>query len=186
LKEIGHVPIRECPEAITALIFNHINKAKAAQPRKEKNPSQGSVRCSGQQGVTYEGTYDRIEISECSDVIVKNSSAQKIRILDSTVQIENSEFYSKEETLYALRSRVILTGGRIEGETAVVSSESKLDIAGTALVGKKEALKSISEQTAQAGDPGASTILFSLCPVQSPYSSGFIHGTRVVSPDKPL
>jgi pimeloyl-ACP methyl ester carboxylesterase len=190
LKDTGHVPIKERPEAVKTMIFSYLEKedrdSKEIQSSRDKMISQGTARCSGRNGVIYEGKYDRIEISNCADVLVRNATAQKIEIIDSSVQIENSEFSSQEETLFSCRSKIVVTGGRIEGETAVVSNGSKLDIAGTTVVGRKEAFKSISEQTATPGDPGATTILFSISRVQSPYSSGYLHGTRVVSADKPL
>ena len=187
---IGHSPIKESPDQVKELILGHLEKKSDSATVQAKSSSDGppkkNGRCEDREGMVFEGGYDTIEIVNCRNAILKNVKARSLLILDSEVEIEKSDFNSPDETVIAFRSKVIFTGGKVEGDVAITSKGSKFDIAGTMLVGKSAALKSIPDDAAPADHPAVTSVLFSVTPVQSPHSSGYRHGPFSILPEKPL
>ncbi len=194
LENIGHVPMKECPERLNRMIGDFLGKkgemknpngSSGFKARQSKVPKQ-SRSCRNNDQQTFEGEFHRIEIVGCNAARVKNVVAEQVWVLDSTVEIENSHISSDGRALYAWRSTVLVTGSRIQGDVAVEVKQSRLDVAGSVLSGKTAAVK-MAPQTAaeQLASPTAS-ILFSVSSVHSPYRSGSIHGPASVAQDQPL
>lgn len=190
LEGIGHVPIKESPDQVKELILGHLEKRSDLATLQVKpalvDPPKKNARCEDREGVVFEGGYDTIEIVNCRNAILKTVTARHLLIRDSEVEIENSDFSSPDETVFALGSKLIFTGGKVEGDVAITSKGSRLDIAGTLLIGKSAAVKSIPDDAAPADHPGVTSVLFSITPIQSPHTSGFRHGPCLVLPEKPL
>lgn len=194
LENIGHVPMKECLDRFNNLIAAFLEKPdrkpkastiRASNPRPNKAPKPNGF-CRDNAEKIFEGEYERIEIVGCKKAIVKNVAAEQVWVLDSTVEIENSRISSEGRALYAWRSSVQVTGSRVQGDVAVEVKESRLDIAGSTLLGKTAAVR-MAEQTAAEQLASPSTmILFSVSAIHSPYRSGSIHGPVSVTVDKPL
>jgi pimeloyl-ACP methyl ester carboxylesterase len=132
----------------------------------------------------FEGEFDRIVLDGCKDVVLDGVRAHTVRVVDSGVEIENSVIRSEGTALQVVGSWVTVTASRLEGSTAVAVEDSRLDIAGTALIGERAAVEvpdgSISE------DEDKVRVLFSVSRVESPEASGYVHGPRTVDPRRPL
>ncbi|MGE5173525.1 MAG: hypothetical protein ACM3MD_06830 [Betaproteobacteria bacterium] len=69
-----------------------------------------------------------------------------------------------------------MTGVIAEGDVAMETSESRLDLAGVKLVGEKAAVSAKHD----------SILIFSVSRIESPYTSGYLHGSRKVTAEHPL
>ena len=107
---------------------------------------------------------------------------REVRVVGSDVRIENSVIRSEGTALRLVGSRVTLTGGNIEGRVAVIVEDSHLDIAGTTLNGEQAAVRVPEGSTPE----DKVTVLFSVSRVESPETSGYVHGPRTIGPRRPL
>ncbi|MBU3916282.1 hypothetical protein KKA14_12175, partial [bacterium] len=97
--------------------------------------------------------------------LIKDTFSQHISIENSGVKIENTVIKSEDTGLAAINSIVQLTGVSISGKTAIFTSNSKLDMAGTSLTGSKSSIESDLDSTA----------VFSVSRVKSPYRDKWVH-----------
>jgi hypothetical protein len=63
-------------------------------------------------------------------------------------------------------STLLITGGEIDGDLALDMKDSKVDLAGVAIVAGREPFRA----------SGTSRLLLSVCPVRTPDGAGFRHG----------
>jgi len=106
-----------------------------------------------------------------------NLETDFINVIESDdIVIENSRVNGKDVALQTLESRIKLTGVQLSGETAIISSESVIDLAGGKITGKKAAVQALS----------GSRFIFSISRIESPFNNGYIHGYYAVEPENPL
>ncbi|MEW8347115.1 MAG: hypothetical protein AB2687_02315, partial [Candidatus Thiodiazotropha taylori] len=124
-------------------------------------------------GHVISGRIGSLLIQSCEDVVVQDAEINNIVIIDSNVSLRNTRVISMATALKTRNSNVTITGGHLEGEVAIEANNSRLDIAGTQLVGHQAAVKA----------PQDSTLIFSLGRIDSPlYEDLVIHGMKVVAP----
>jgi hypothetical protein len=126
--------------------------------------------------VVFEGDYDRISIYRCRDTLVRNVRVRTLHITDAAANIEDSLIGGLDGGLRVDNSRVNITSSQIEARVAITAVESRLDIAGSRIVGEEAALVA----------PLKSEVLFSVSQVRSPHFRGSLHGLRIVAPGNPL
>ena len=127
-------------------------------------------------GVLFTGAYKRIEVKDCKHVEISNATAGRITVSGSEVVIENSRILGGDIALKTDRSELIMTNVTVEGDVAVDTSDSRLDLAGVKLVGRKAAVSAKHD----------SILIFSVSRVESPHTSGYLHGSRKVTAEHPL
>jgi len=194
MKGAGHVLMKEQPKEFAGTLLAFLREPDKSLSITQVTETAGSFaaiskgtgRCQDQSCTVFEGSYDAIEITNCRSVLLKNVRTPSVRILESSVIIENSHIGPNKTALSACRSEIVLTGGRIEGEIAVNSEESRLDFAGVTIVGKEAAVKVLASEDPRSGRSVPAALFFSVCPIQSPRYSGYLHGARVILPDRPL
>ncbi|ADH85298.1 alpha/beta fold hydrolase [Desulfurivibrio alkaliphilus] len=184
IPEAGHVPMREQPELFRSALQQALTaptpaaKAKPWPGVAENTASQAERvgSCQDQHGLIFSGRYDRLIISGCRNVRLRRVEAASLTIRDSQVTIEQSRLTSTGIAMQVTNSAVKATGLRVEGETALVASGSRLDLAGVELVGHDTA--------ALAEAP--SLLLFSVSRSESSHGRYFLHGEHRLLPDAPL
>jgi pimeloyl-ACP methyl ester carboxylesterase len=137
----------------------------------------------------FDGEYDRIIIDRCKSVVLSGVRAREVRVVDSGVEIENSVIRSEGTALRVRGSRVSVTAARLEGSAAVIAGDSRLDIAGAVLDGERVAIEVPGDFTSEdddSEDEDKVKVLFSVSRVESPETSGYMHGSRTVGPGRPL
>lgn len=180
IPESGHVPMLEQKEKFNQIILKALSSNPV--PKRSAIPVQQPVitgkmgRCNNQDGIMFNGFYENIEIVNCQHVRIVDVTANMISISGSEVMIENSLIRSNDVSLRVINSELDLTNVYIEADVAIETSDSRLDLAGVKLVGRKFAVQAKDE----------SLLLFSVSHAESPYTSGYLHGLRRVSDDKPL
>jgi len=130
----------------------------------------------------FNGEFDRIVIDGCKEVVLSGVRVRELRVVDSVVEIENSVIRDEDTAIRLTGSRVTITAGHLEGSTVLAVEDSRLDIAGVVLSGRRAAV----EVPDDALDEDDVKVLFSVSRVESPQTSGSVHGPRKVGPGRPL
>jgi pimeloyl-ACP methyl ester carboxylesterase len=130
----------------------------------------------------FTGEFDRIVVDRCKEVVLRGVRVRELRVAESTVEIENSVIRNEGTAARITGSQVMVTAGHLEGSAALVAEDSRFDIAGTILSGKRAAV----ELPDDAKDDDDVKMLFSVSRIESPQTSGYVHGPRTVGPRRPL
>ena len=164
----GHVPMRERPERFNELVLEWLESPPRARERKRaRAPVSGpEERLTRVHGRELGGERGRLIIEDCEGVALRGVRAQSVVIRRSAVEMEGCDVDGEGIGLDVEDARVKVTGGSIRGEVAIRTESSDLDLAGTEVDGRAAAVRSAVE----------AEVLFSVCPVRSPRSSGFLHG----------
>lgn len=178
----GHVPMDDVPEQFNKTVLDFLRSPKAGHPnvilRDALTPVQNNrtTECRNRDGMTYQGEYERIEVSGCRNVLIRGARVHSLRIKNASVLIEDSRIGGGTGGLVADNAQVVITASRIEGKVAITAIGAKLDIAGSQIVGEESAVAA-SE---------TSEVVFSVSRVESPHTYNFLHGLRVVTSTDPL
>ena len=173
----GHVAFIEQPKLFHDMLLPHLKQKSKPAGRQSRKPAstdfRTTVRCQNQSGRVITGRIGSLLIEGCRDVLIHDAEINSLVIIDSSATLRHSRIISPITALTAHNSTLNITSGHIEGEVAIETHNSRLDIAGTQLVGSRAAVKS----------PVDSTLIFSLVRIDSPvYPDLVIHGMKVVSP----
>jgi pimeloyl-ACP methyl ester carboxylesterase len=180
LKGVEHVPIQQAPErfneAALAWLAGTGPETSGPEPAAPDEASEMDGECRSRRGVSFEGHYRRITIEGCRDVLLRHLRAEQIFVRRSVVKIESSVVESSEDGAAAITvvgSELTISGSRIRGAIAIESSGSELDLAGTTLEG--------SEASLHARE-GSTTLLCSVCRLESPTQQRYLHDVIKVLP----
>lgn len=146
IPESGHVPMLEQKEkfnqiVLKALSSNPVEKRSAILVQQQPVITGNMGRCNNQDGIMFKGFYENIEIVNCQHVRIVDVTTNMISISGSEVMIENSLIKSNDVSLRVINSELDLTNVYIEADVAIETSDSRLDLAGVKLVGRKFAVK---------------------------------------------
>lgn len=177
----GHMVFVNKPKVFHDLLLQQLKpdgRVSLWQNVKKPNAAfQKSLQCKNKNNEVITGNIGQLTIDNCQDVIVRNASVNKLMINASRVTLENVDIKSQDIALTVRQSSVEITAGSIEGNIAIVTYESRLDIAGTRLTGREAAIKA----------PIESTAVFSLGRINSPlYQGNVIHGRKILSSGNPV
>jgi pimeloyl-ACP methyl ester carboxylesterase len=170
----GHMPMQESSElfnqkittffaASTEQLFDALRQSNAAPAYQ---PAPLSLTCSNKRDMVFEGNFEKLELHNCSNIRIINSTLQQLVARKSRFEIINSRIVSDATALQLKGTEAIITGSQIKGEIAIEASGSRVDIAGTELMGRRSSLYS----------KHGSEFLFSISTINSPIFSGPIHG----------
>lgn len=173
----GHMAFVDQPEQFTSLLLTHLKQKQPPAKRDNDNPIandyQQTVTCRGQSGGTISGRIGKLVVENCRDLLIKDAEINSVTISGSSLAMLRTKITSPDTAMLVHNSNLIITVGQIEGKTAIETHDSRLDIAGTHLIGYQAAVKA----------PVESTIIFSMVPIESPnYNDTVIHGMEVVAP----
>jgi pimeloyl-ACP methyl ester carboxylesterase len=186
LEGVSHAPMSESPEGLRATLEPFLDRGLPPAPPAATLEWRGEGRCQNERDVVFEGDYERLSIEACTRVVIRNARVRELRIVDSTVSIDDSAIISAATGLYARNSGVVMTGGRIEGDVAIRVAASRLDLAAVEVEGRSAAVQAEERDTREPGPPQDSTVVFSLSRVRSPMTRGELHDVYIVTPRNPL
>jgi len=177
----SHVPMLEQTNEFSRIVLREI-AADAPQkigpvPDLQSAHAAGNGICEHETGRRFTGTYRMIVIHDCKEVRIEDARAGLVDVTDSEVIIENSRISGSDTSLKAEGSELVLTNVTIEGNVAIQTSNSRLDLAGVKLIGRTAAVVAAKND---------STLVFSVSRIESPHTTGPIHGPRTVSRGRPL
>jgi pimeloyl-ACP methyl ester carboxylesterase len=174
----GHTPMLEAPERFRAVLrpFLEVGLPPASQAAPAPQAKHGTGSCRNERQRVFEGDYDALTIEGCRQIHIRNAMVRELRIVNSTVTIDDSRIGGGETGLYVSNATVVATGVRIEGEVAITALDSRLDLAAVDLVGSRAAVAA----------PTRSYVVFSFSRVSSPNARGDVHAFFAVGPANPL
>ena len=176
IPNVGHSPMIQQPEKFRELIISALSKAQIIKQESKVQISDRMGRCDRKNDVLFSGAYRHIEIINSHDVRLVDVTAESITITGSEVTIEKSNIKGKYVGLKINQSSMTATSVSIIADIAILASDSRLDLAGVNIVGRKAAVQATENMT----------IIFSVSNIESPYNSGNIHGFREVNPSNPM
>ena len=184
LEGAGHTPMLDQPDAFNTKLRGFLDAPQLPPgQRRLRTPapllaSERVGRCSQRDNARFQGAYLRLEIQGCRNVLIENARIGTLDIVDSTVAVNDSIIGGRgdDDGIRATNSRIVVTASRIEGATAIQADDSRLDVAGSTVAGRRHAI---------ATDRGAG-LVFSLSHIESPHYFGSIHTARGLTADAPL
>ena len=180
INDTGHVPMRDRPEEFNRLLIQSLT-LNSTKPhlRHKSGKTKKLVQCKNRRYITYKGRIDTLFINNCKDVYIENAQLNNLIIKNSRVYMENVDIVSANTALKVKGSTVEITAGTIEGLTAIRTQNSRLDIAGTTLIGK--------EKVISASNSTSNTAVFSLTSASNAKGQqAVLHGQFYLSTDKNL
>ena len=182
IERAGHTPMQEEPARFRELLEPFLAQGLAPAPAKaEPAPRRGNAQCDRQSGLLYEGDYGLLVLQGCRNIRLRAARVRELRVLDSSVSIEDSDIGGDSAGLTAGNAAVTMTNGRIRGPVAITLRASRLDLAGVRVEGRDAAVLG-----QDVGPAPASSVVFSVSRVRSPHTDGAMHGYMVVVSGKPL
>ena len=178
IERAAHEPMLEAPERFRAVLEPFLERGLPPAPASPAAPlaKHGDGSCLRERNRVFEGEYDSLSLDGCQQVQIRNARVRELRILDSTVTIDDSRIGGGETGLHARSSTIVMTGGRVEGNVAITASASRLDLAAVEVEGREAAVTA----------PVRSYVVFSLCRVRSPSTQGEVHEFYAVTAKNPL
>jgi len=177
LPGLGHTPMREDPAAFSRALQAALTLAPQA-PRRPQPPAGERIgRCQDQSGVTFSGNYRRLEISNCREVTIEDAYIGEAVIDRSLVSMRNSVIAGEDVGLFIRASTLIATAVEISGETALVTDQCRLDLAGARLTGRETAIRCQRD---------TSTLVFSVSELNSKGRQRPLHEVVVLAPGETL
>ncbi len=167
IDDAGHEPMIQTPEALRAIVEPFLLQGLEASPAPPAVtlPKHGVVTCRQKRQLVYEGEYDTLMLTNCHDILIRNARVRALIMEDSSARIEDSQVGGGEVGM-KLRSTIVeMTGGRIDGDVAIVATASRLDLAGVTVEAKQAVVQA----------PASSEIVFSMSQVRSPKLNGTAH-----------
>jgi len=177
IERAAHEPMLEAPERFRAALEPFLEHGLTPAPGTAAPMAKhGDASCQRERNRVFEGEYNSLSLDGCQRVQIRSARVRELRIVDSTVTIDDSRIGGGETGLYARNSTIVMTGGRVEGDVAITASESRLDLAAVEVEGREAAVTA----------PLRSYVVFSLCRVHSPRTRGEVHEFYAVTAKNPL
>jgi len=178
IADAGHTPMLEAPERFRGVLqpFLEVGLPPAPHAAPAPQAKHGTGSCRNERQRVFEGDYDVLTIEGCSQVRIRNATVRELRIVNSTVAIDDSRIGGGETGLYASNATVAATGVRIEGEIAITALDSRLDLAAVDLIGSRAAVTA----------PTRSYVVLSFSRISSPNARGDVHAFFTIGPANPL
>jgi pimeloyl-ACP methyl ester carboxylesterase len=177
LERVAHEPMLDAPERFRAVLEEFLERGLPPAPAPAPLAGKKDVtNCRNERNTVFEGEYEALTLERCRGARIRNARVLELRVLNSSVTIDDSRIGGGETGLYARSSTIEMTGGRIEGDVAITAIASRLDLAAIEVEGR----------TAAVTAPKKSYVAFSLSRVQSPRTKGDVHDFYVVTPKSPL
>ena len=178
IERAGHEPMLEAPERFRAVLEPFLERGLQPEPASAAAPlaKHGDASCQRERNRVFEGEYDSLTLEGCQQAQIRNARVRELRILDSTVTIDDSRIGGGETGIHASNSTIVMTGGRVEGNVAITVSASRFDLAAVEVEGREAAVTATLR----------SYVVFSLCRVRSPRMQGEVHEFYAVTAKNPL
>jgi pimeloyl-ACP methyl ester carboxylesterase len=192
IERAAHVPMSQTPDRFRAVLEPFLERGLPTLPAKTPELTRrGSVSCDRQNGLVYEGAYDTLTLNGCRNIVISGARVHELRVLASSVTIEDSDIGGDSGGLHASNSTIEMTNGRIQGPVAMTLVASRLDLAGVQVEGRRAAVEGrdvvpVVVEGKKSGPATVSSIVFSISRVRSPQTDAEMHSYYSVVNGKPL
>jgi len=162
----GHVPMETHNELFLAILEKSLNGIITQKQFAKSLESKGDLICDNLNNQSYSGSYDKVQINNCSNIQLIDISANQLVIKDSLVNAQNITIKSDHSAISAIESVINITNGFIHTQEAVKLSGSRLDAAGLNIIAKEHSI------TADI----SSKLIFSVSHIVDKFYQGHVHG----------
>lgn len=162
---MGHMPVNH-PEKVYPPIQNFLQRGVSQRLPAKPDKNKGDYHCYNQNDLTLTGHYQNIRIEGCNNIKLANLEAQSIYIHDATVSMLNVTIDAPSTALQIESANLQATNLTVNGQQALVASDSHIDIAGGKLKGTKSGLSTQS----------ASRFVFSVSQIIERRNTRYLHG----------
>lgn len=163
LPDAGHVVMHDQPARLSETVLSYLaGTLKTPEPRASASAAPSDGGCKNEDEVTLSGDYETIRIEKCRRFRLHRVRAKRVSIHDSEGRIDDSQI---AEGLQVAHSELSITGGSVDGDVAVETSDSKLDLAGVAIAGTTSAIHVKDD----------SDVITSVTPIKSPQTDAILH-----------
>lgn len=175
----GHSPMIDQPVDFYRAVLSALSETDAViKDAPEKAFGNKSISLSSKRNLLLRGEFNRIEIHNCRNIRLQDITARRIKIVNSTVDMENFTVKTDQTAFTLVNSTVVLTAGTISAGVGISTAKSLLDLAGVRILSEKAAVKSPSASP--------STAVFSVCLLQSLRHKGYFHDLVQITTENPL
>ena len=179
MQGVGHTPMIEDPCAFNQLMLKCLaDDIHAHQEIQKQTPAKKSILLENRKNLALRGGFTHIEIRNCRNIKIKNATADRIKIVNSTVEIENLTLETDQEALIVTDSVVTVTAANLTADVGISTTNSRIDLAGVTIQARKAAVAS--------GGQASSIVVFSICKITSLYNDCRIHDIRVITKNSPI
>jgi pimeloyl-ACP methyl ester carboxylesterase len=152
LPNSAHSSMSDEPVAFNKLMMSHFQNSKSALSSlywKHENFSSPEkvATCDYENDKYFEGAYKTIEINNCKNLRMVNVHANSITVNNSSIAITDSIIESDDVGIDADTSEVELTNVIFKAKTAIKSTNSNFDIAGTSFNNSSNNIESVANTT---------------------------------------
>jgi pimeloyl-ACP methyl ester carboxylesterase len=183
----SHMFPLEIPDTFNRSVVNALALSPAAfgedarddYPREvpsARPDTERTAECRGERGRVFSGSYQRLLIHDCEQVVIRDAHIGRLEIIGSRVTIRNTRVHSDDVAMVLAHSTVEMTASRVHGAVAVNATGSRVDAAGVELVGERSAIRA----------PAPSVFTFSVSRVDSPHTRGYVHRVVQITSKNPL
>ncbi len=132
LSGLGHTPMNEDPQRFISTLRQALFSKMPERISTGRSQEPVDAVCDNQSGRVFSGYFTRLQIQNCTDVLISDAQVGQLSVIDSQVTIERSLLGgdSKIVALQTLRSKLNLSGVDIRGKTGILVDQSRLDVAG--------------------------------------------------------
>lgn len=172
-----HTPMEDDVAGFNTALLAYLHKGLSqanVQPVAAAPDSTRTGRCFKKRKMVLTGDYERVTIERCVDTVVRNARIGTLKVINSTVDIEDTRIGAGGLTVDD--ARVTITGGSIEAPVAIIAHDAHIDAAGVRIIARDEAVL--------ATEP--SSVIFSFSQLRSAHTKGMVHGFWSVTPEHPL
>lgn len=146
IPDTGHVPMQQqqfMPLLHTALTTQPQPAPLLTAP--DATTALPDIQCHNQNNLTYRGHYNRIVLTNCRYISLRDVTANSIVIDHSSVNMQHALVQAKQVALTVRHSTLTMTNVTLQGSTAMQAQKSMVDAAAVNFVGSNTAI-AITEQ----------------------------------------
>jgi pimeloyl-ACP methyl ester carboxylesterase len=129
----GHSPMEAPTDAAFLALLNEVLEQAPARAQHEVAAATSDLHCKGMVDQTYSGNYREVVIEDCAAVKLHDLNAQHMVIRNSIVELSNARIVGERTALEVVDSELLATAGEINGSTAIVADNARIDMAGFSL-----------------------------------------------------
>lgn len=132
INDAAHVPMASHPQEVSQWLLSKFNTQPLSKYIPQSLSNKQNYECKNSTGEVLRGEYDRIQLNECTAVILDGVTANELIATDSLVEIQNSHFVGEASSLKATNSVIVMTGSSVKG--SVQLDNSRVDFAGVSFM----------------------------------------------------
>ncbi len=135
LSRSAHSSMTDQPEAFNSLMLAHFERSDSQLSHQHWQfplfkKSRRIGKCKNGFEKTFTGDYLRIELDNCRKAKIKNANIGSIVAKDSSIEIETSQFISKDIAITLFDSTLNITSSNITANIGIQTVRSHIDVAG--------------------------------------------------------